>query len=53
MGPGRFAAPLQHGPEYRRGYLCGLIRGDGHLGSYSYQRPGRTRGDVHRFRLAM
>ena len=25
--------------DYRRGYLCGLIRGDGHLGSYPYERP--------------
>jgi DNA repair photolyase len=28
---------------YRRGYLCGLIRGDGHLGD----------GDQHQFRLAL
>jgi DNA repair photolyase len=28
--------------------LCGMIRGDGHLGSYSY-----ASGDVHRFRLAL
>ena len=53
MGPGGFAIPPEFSVEYRRGYLCGLIRGDGHLGSYSYQRPGRTHGDVHRFRLAM
>jgi len=52
MGTGRVAAPPEGGPDYRRGYLCGMIRGDGHLGSYSYLRPGRTRGDVHRFRLA-
>jgi DNA repair photolyase len=53
LGTGKFAAPPEGGPEYRRGYLCGMIRGDGHLGSYSYQRPGRTHGDVHRFRLAL
>jgi DNA repair photolyase len=53
MGPGGFAMPPERGVEYRRGYLCGLIRGDGHLASYSYQRPGRTHDDVHRFRLAM
>ena len=53
MGTGRFAAPPDDGPEYRRGYLCGMIRGDGHVGSYSYPRPGRARGDVHRFRLAL
>ena len=39
--------------EYRRGYLTGMIRGDGHVGSYSYERPGRSYGDVHRFRLAL
>jgi DNA repair photolyase len=53
LGTGRFTAPPLGGPEYRRGYLCGMIRGDGHLGSYSYERVGRTNGDVHRFRLAL
>ena len=28
-------------PEYRRGYLCGLIRGDGSIGSL-FVRPART-----------
>jgi DNA repair photolyase len=53
MGTGSFASPPEDGPDYRRGYLCGIIRGDGHLGSYSYVRPGRANGDVHRFRLAL
>jgi DNA repair photolyase len=53
LGTGTFTTPPLRGPEYRRGYLCGMIRGDGHLGSYSYERPGRMRGDVHRFRLAL
>jgi DNA repair photolyase len=48
LGPGG----LESG-DYRQGYLCGMIRGDGHLGSYSYERAGRGRGDVHRFRLAL
>jgi DNA repair photolyase len=39
--------------DYRRGYLCGLIRGDGHLKSYRYERAGRANGDQHKFRLAM
>ena len=39
--------------DYRRGYLCGVIRGDGHLRAYRYARPGRSHGDVYRFRLAM
>jgi len=53
IGTGRFAQAPEDGPAYRRGYLCGLIRGDGHIGSYSYERAGRSHGDVHRFRLAM
>jgi DNA repair photolyase len=38
--------------EYRQGYLCGMIRGDGTLGSYSYARVGRSCA-VHQFRLAL
>ena len=48
IGTGQFATPPKHSDEYRRGYLCGMIRGDGHIGSYSY-----ASGDVHRFRLAL
>jgi len=48
MGFGGFPEPPSDSLAYRRGYLCGIIRGDGHLGSYSY-----ASGDVHRFRLAL
>ncbi len=53
IGTGRFAAPPEDGSDYRRGYLCGMIRGDGHLGSYRYERAGRAPGDVDRLRLAL
>lgn len=53
LGTGGFSSPPVENEEYRRGYLCGMIRGDGHLGSYSYDRPGRSRGDLYRFRLAL
>ena len=53
IGVGQFAEGPKDDESYRRGYLCGMIRGDGHLGSYVYSRSGRTRGDVHRFRLAL
>ena len=53
MGTGGFAPGPKGGADYRHGYLCGMIRGDGHLGRYVYQRPGRTSGDVYRFRLAL
>ena len=32
LGTGAFAAAPVESYEYRRGYLCGLIRGDGHVG---------------------
>jgi DNA repair photolyase len=53
LGLGSFGPSLEISDEYRRGYLCGMIRGDGHIGSYSYVRPGRGRCDHHRFRLAL
>lgn len=53
IGVGRFATGPSDSEEYRRGYLCGMIRGDGHVGSYSYERASRTTDDHHRFRLAL
>jgi DNA repair photolyase len=53
IGTGGFERSPVKSSDYERGYLCGLIRGDGHIGTYSYERPGRTKGDVHRFRLAL
>jgi DNA repair photolyase len=53
LGTGAFATAPDETPDYRRGYLCGVIRGDGTIGSYAYTRPGRERDDHHRFRLAL
>ena len=53
MGTGAFACPPVKNRDYRLGYLCGLIRGDGMLASYRYQRLGRRHGDQHQFRLAL
>lgn len=53
MGVGQFASALPAVAAYKQGYLCGMIRGDAHLGSYHYQRAGRKNGDQHRFRLAL
>src|SRR5205807_4546427 len=53
VGTGAFASQPVDTTDYRQGYLCGIIRGYGHVGSYSYERPGRVSGDVHRFRLAL
>ncbi len=49
MGVGGFAEPPKDTAAYRRGYLCGMIRGDGTIGHY---RNG-SRGFVHQFRLAL
>ncbi len=53
LGTGQFARAPGDGPDYRRGYLCGLIRGDGHLGSHAYEGPHAKARHVHRFRLAL
>ncbi len=53
MGIGAFADAVRKDANYQLGYLTGMIRGDAHLRSYSYGRPGRVNGDQHRFRLAL
>jgi len=53
LGTGRFAPPLQETRDYRIGYLCGIVRGDGPLGEYSYAGRRRASDTRHHFRLAM
>ncbi len=53
MGTGAFAQPPQKSRDYQRGYLCGLIRGDGFLKFYRYEREGRSHGNQYQFRLAL
>jgi DNA repair photolyase len=53
LGVGAFAEPPKDTAEYRRGYLCGMIRGDGHVGYYNYNGPGQRGGEYYRFRLAL
>jgi DNA repair photolyase len=48
LGTGHFADPPKQCADYRRGYLCGLIRGDGFLKRYEY--PTQV---SHQFRLAL
>ena len=42
MGTGSFAARPSRDEDYERGYLCGMVRGDGSLGLYQYERAGRS-----------
>ncbi|HET9473770.1 MAG TPA: LAGLIDADG family homing endonuclease, partial [Steroidobacteraceae bacterium] len=52
LGTGRFASAVEKDADYRRGYLCGMIRGDGLLGSYHYERARGGGKDQHHCRLA-
>ncbi len=52
LGVGQLPEPPPACVDYRQGYLCGLIRGDGYLGSYVYESPTR-RQTRHNFRLAL
>ena len=53
IGTGAFAEPPKVDEDYRRGYLCGMIRGDGTIGRYAVSRPGRMNYVSHQFRLAL
>ena len=48
MGTGGFAEPPKNTVDYRRGYLCGMVRGDAYLPRHRY-----TRGKGDAFRLAL
>ena len=53
VGTGAFEAQPIHDTDYRRGYLCGIIRGDGTLGSYDLRRTRGGHYTGYRFRLAL
>jgi len=48
IGVGSLGVGAKDTPDYRRGYLAGIIRGAGHLRSYDY-----PYGVIHQFRLAL
>jgi DNA repair photolyase len=53
MGTGGFPEPPRESADYRAGYLCGLIRGDGCLSVNLFPRRDRTYGASYSFRLAL
>jgi DNA repair photolyase len=53
MGFGALPAPLAESEDYKRGYLSGMIRGDGSLQQFRYARAGRSHGNQYHFRLAL
>ncbi|MFF5177313.1 intein-containing Rv2578c family radical SAM protein [Micromonospora sp. NPDC000316] len=48
IGTGRFATGPKESYDYRRGYLCGMIRGGAHAGTFTH-----SNGAAHCFRLAL
>jgi DNA repair photolyase len=52
IGPGGFAEGPIETTQYKRGYLCGMVRGDGHLATRVYERDGRP-WTSNQFRLAL
>ena len=53
MGIGGFAEPPKPGADYRRGYLCGMIRGDGTIHEGRHQRADGSMYHLRQFRLAL
>src|SRR5438132_4976415 len=53
MGVGAFAPGPVKRADYRSGYLCGIVRGDGHLASHQSRWPSGRVGTIHQFRLAL
>jgi len=53
VGTGAFAPQPVHDADYRRGYLCGIIRGDGTLGEYECRRASGASYTGYRFQLAL
>ena len=52
-GVGAFAEPPKKSADYRRGYLCAMIRGSGQVGSHLEQDPGREPAEPGPLRLGL
>jgi DNA repair photolyase len=53
IGTGRFAEEVAKDSDYKRGYLCGTIRGDAHLATHPYQRKNGNWNLLYQFRPAL
>ena len=53
MGTGAFAVAPWKNEDYRRGYLCGLIRGDGMIRESLQFHPNGRWNPLYQFRLAL
>jgi DNA repair photolyase len=53
VGTGAFAPQPMESREYRRGYLCGIVRRDRRTDSDEYVRSGPSRGNAQSFPVAL
>jgi DNA repair photolyase len=53
LGFGRTVSTIAVCADYRRGYLTGMVRGDGHISSREYQLKNGRSWTHHQFRLAL
>jgi DNA repair photolyase len=53
MGPGGCVSTPAVDDDYRRGYLCGVIRGDGYLSACEYEQASGQKWKSHNFRFAL
>ena len=53
VGTGAFAPQPVHDADYRRGYLCGIIRGDGTVRAYERRLASGSTYTQYQFRLAL
>jgi DNA repair photolyase len=53
VGTGRFAEQVRKDSDYKRGYLCGMIRGNAHLATHPYRRRSGNWNTLYQSRLAL
>jgi len=53
IGTGKFAEEIAKDQDYKRGYLCGMVRGDAHLATHPYRRKSGRWNTLYQFRLAL
>jgi DNA repair photolyase len=53
MGTGAFVEGPAESDEYKRGYVCGMLRGDAYLGGHASRRANGQVARVRAFRLAL
>ncbi len=53
VGTGAFAPQPEESRDYRHGYLCGMVRGEGYFGAQAYDCVDGAQREARNFRLAL